>query len=256
MFRSLRLVLAFSLVIAASTSFARAEEPVVVFAAASLKNALDEAAKVFQAQGGSEVRISYGGSLALARQIVAAAPADVFISADEDSMDVAAKANAIKPESRGDFLRNALVAVAPKASALDSLPLTPEALAQALGDGHLATGEVNTVPVGKYAHAALLKLGLWGVAEPHLATADNVRAALGFVARGEAPLGIVYATDAAAEPAVKIVAAFPEDSHPPILYPLALTATAHAGDAQKFLDFLNSAKAGAIFERQGFILVH
>ena len=231
---------------------ARADEQLVVFAAASLKSALDAAAAGFRADSGAEVKISYGGSLALARQIVAGAPADIFASADEESMDEAAKGGAIKAGSRFDLLGNQLVVVAPKQSPLDVLPLTPEAFTQAIGSGRLATGEVSTVPVGRYAKATLQKLGLWNAVEPHLAMTDNVRAALAFVARGEAPIGIVYATDAVADPTVKVVATFPEASHPPILYPFAMTASSHSAAADKFLAYLKSAAGRAIFERQGF----
>jgi molybdate transport system substrate-binding protein len=231
---------------------ARADEPVIVFAAASLKTALDAAAKAFHADGGAELRISYGGSLALARQIVAGAPADIIASADEKSMDEAAKGAAIKADSRFDLLANQLVVIAPKQSSLDALPLTPEAFTQAIGAGHLATGEVNTVPVGRYAKEALRNLGLWSAVEPHLAMTDNVRAALAFVARGEAPLGIVYATDAAADATVKIVATFPEAAHAPIVYPFALTAASHNDAAAKLLIWLKSPAGRMIFEHQGF----
>ena len=252
MFASRLAVLALSLSLASPFALARAEEPVVVFAAASLKTALDEAAARFHADGGAEIKISYGGSLGLARQIVAGAPADLFASADEISMDEAAKGGAIKADTRFDWLGNELVLVAPKAAAFDTLALTPDALGGALGSGKLATGEVNTVPVGKYARASLDKLGLWSLVEPHLAMSDNVRSALAFVARGEAALGIVYATDAAAEPGVKIVARFPDASHAPILYPVAVTAGSHNAAAAKFEDFLKSDAAWPIFARQGF----
>jgi molybdate transport system substrate-binding protein len=245
-------VLTLCLALPALAQPARADEPLVVFAAASLKTALDAAAAGFHADGGPEVKISYGGSLALARQIVAGAPADIFASADEDSMDEAAKGAAIKPESRADMLGNQLVAIAPKQSPLDNLALTPEAFDKAIGAGHLATGEVNTVPVGRYAKETLRNLGLWTVVEPHLAMTDNVRAALAFVARGEAPLGIVYATDAVADPNVKVVATFPDTAHAPILYPFALTASSHNAAAGKFLAYLKSPVAHAIFEKQGF----
>ena len=231
---------------------ARADEPVIAFAAASLKTALDEAAIAFRAADGVEVRISYGGSLALARQIIAGAPADLFASADEESMDEAVKGGAIRPGSRIDLLGNRLVTIAPKPSPIDALALTPEAFVAAIGAGRLATGEVDTVPVGRYARAALTNLGLWSAVEPRLAMTDNVRAALAFVARGEAPLGIVYATDAAADPGVRIVAIFPDDSHAPILYPFALTASSHNGAAEKFLAWLKSPAARRIFERQSF----
>jgi molybdate transport system substrate-binding protein len=232
--------------------FAGADEPVIVFAAASLKSALDEAASGFHAAGGAELRISYGGSLALARQIIAGAPADIFASADEESMNEAAKGGAIKPQSRFDLLGNRLVVIAQKQSSIDTLALTPEAFTQAIGSGPLATGEIDTVPVGRYAKAALQNLGLWSVVEPHLAMTDNVRAALVFVARGEAPLGVVYATDAAADPSVKIVATFPDSSHAPILYPFALTASTRNDAAARFLAWLRSPAGRAAFERQGF----
>jgi molybdate transport system substrate-binding protein len=256
--RSLFRVASMALCLAAfaAPSLARADEPIVVFAAASLKNALDAAAADFHAAGGAEVKISYGGSLALARQIIAGAPADLFAPADEESMDEAAKAKAINAPTRIDLLGNALVVIAPKMSPIDKLALTADAFSQALGTGKLATGEVATVPVGRYAKAALLKLNLWSIVEPHLAMTDNVRAALAFVARGEAPLGIVYATDAAADPSVKIVATFPEDSHPSIRYPFALTGSSHNAAAAKFMTWLTSSAARVNFERQGFKVLH
>jgi len=231
---------------------ARADDAVIVFAAASLKSALDEAAVAFREAEGAELRISYGGSLALARQVIAGAPADIFASADEESMDEAAKGGAIRQQSRFDLLGNRLVVIAQRQSSIDALAFSPDAFTQAIGAGRLVTGEVNSVPVGRYASAALQNLGLWSVVEPRLAMTDNVRAALAFVARGEAPLGIVYATDAAADASVKIVATFPDDSHPPILYPFALTASSHNGAADKFLSWLKSPSGRAIFERQGF----
>ena len=249
-----RLILVLAAMLALATS-AIAADHLVVFAAASLKTALDAAAGAYRAGGGGDVAISYGGSLGLARQIVAGAPADVFASADEESMDEAVKGGAIRAGSRFDLLSNRLVVVAPKSAAINGLALDHDALAKAIGDGRVATGEVETVPIGRYAKASLTKLGLWGVVEPHLAMTDNVRAALAFVARGEAELGIVYATDAAAEPGVKIVATIPEDSHPPITYPFAITAASHDDEARRFLDFLKSPAAGAIFKSQGFGLV-
>ena len=239
-------------VLAAGLGSARADESVIVFAAASMKTALDQVAAAFRADGGVETKISYGGSLALARQLTQGAPADIFVSADEDSMDEAAKGKAIKPESRIDFLANTLVVVANKASSLETLPMTVEGISAAIGSGKLVTGEVDSVPVGKYAKEALTNLNLWSIVSPHLAMTDNVRAALAFVARNEAPLGIVYATDAAAEPAVKVVAVFPASSHKPIVYPAALTMTSSNPSAAKFFGFLRSPAARAIFERQGF----
>lgn len=244
-----------SLLLAFAPAGALAQEKIVVFAAASLKTALDGAAADYHARGGAEVAISYGGSLSLERQIAAGAPADLFASADEESMDVAAKAGAIRADSRVDLLSNRLVVVAPRAAPIDALTLDPKAFEQAIGTGKLATGETNTVPVGKYARASLTKLGLWSVVEPRLAMTSDVRTALAFVARGEAALGIVYATDAAAEPAVKIVATFPDDSHPPILYPFALTAGSHAAAAESFLAYLKSAQGRAFFSAQGFAVI-
>ena len=227
-------------------------DKVVVFAAASLKTALDAAATKFHAAGGAQISLSYGGSLTLARQILAGAPADIFASADEASMDEAAKGAALREGTRADLLTNKLVVVAPKTSALTSVTFDHDGFAKGVGDGKIATGEVATVPVGKYAKAALSKLGDWDIAEPHLAMTPDVRTALGFVARGEATLGIVYATDAAAEPAVKIVATFPEDSHPPIRYPFALIAASKNADADKFLAYLKGPEARALFDAQGF----
>jgi molybdate transport system substrate-binding protein len=247
-----------AILIAALLAFAApafAADRLVVFAAASLKTALDAAAGAYRAGGGGEVAISYGGSLGLARQIVAGAPADVFASADEASMDEAVKGGAIRAGTRFDLLSNRLVVVAPKTAAIDALALDRDALAKEIGDGRVATGEVKTVPIGRYAKASLTKLGLWDIVEPHLAMTDNVRAALAFVARGEARLGIVYATDAAAEPGVKIVATIPDVSHPPITYPFAITAASRNDAAAPFLDFLKSPAAGAIFKSQGFGLV-
>jgi molybdate transport system substrate-binding protein len=234
---------------------ALAQDPVVVFAAASLRTALDGAAADYHAQGGAPTSISYGGSLTLARQLAAGAPADLFASADEASMDEAAKAGAIRTDSRVDLLGNRLVVIAPKTAPIDSLALEPKAFEDAIGAGRIVTGEVKTVPVGEYAKAALTKLGLWDVVEPRLAMTSDVRTALAFVARGEAALGIVYATDAAAEPAVKIVAAIPDDSHPPIRYPFALTAASRNAAAADLLAFLKSKAGQAYFTRQGFSIV-
>ena len=235
---------------------ARADEDVVVFAAASLKTALDEMATLFEHSGGAHVRLSYGGSLALARQIAQGAPADVFASADIASMDVADAAGALRAGARIDLLGNSLVVVAARPSPIDRLELNADALRAALGaDGRIAAGEVNSVPAGKYAKAALTNLGLWPEFGPRLAMSDNVRAALAFVARGELPLGIVYASDARAEPAVKIVARFAAASHPPIVYPFALTARASNPQANKFMAFLRSGSAAAVFEDAGFVML-
>lgn len=190
--------------------------------------------------------------MALAKQIESGAPAEIFLSADVPSMAYLADRNLIQPKTRFDLLGNTLVLIAPRMSKLEKVALTKDALAAAIGSGKIATGDVASVPVGKYAKAALDKLGLWDVAEPHFAFTDNVRSALMFVAREEAPLGIVYLTDAKSEPKVKIVATFPASSHPPIVYPVALTANAKSDGPTKFLNFLKGPEAKAIFREQGF----
>ncbi|MFN3889899.1 MAG: molybdate ABC transporter substrate-binding protein [Beijerinckiaceae bacterium] len=224
----------------------------LIFAAASLKNALDDAAAAWTSSGKPAPRISYAGSPALARQIEQGAPADIFISADTDWMDYLAKRSLIRPGTRTDLLGNAIVIVAPAASAASLPAVTADALSRALGGGRLAVADVKSVPAGKYAKTALEKLGAWDALKHRLAQSENVRAALLFVARGEAPLGIVYRTDAAAEPKVKIVAALPRDSHPPVIYPAAVTSAARSPYSSEFLAFLRSAQARPAFEKQGF----
>ena len=225
---------------------------VTVFAAASLKNALDDAAKKYEAKTGDKVVVSYAASSALAKQIEQAAPADIFFSADLDWMDYLEQRKLIDPASRHTLLGNTLVLVAPKDSTVSLVIEKNFPLLQALGpDGKLAMASVDSVPAGKYGKAALTYLGVWDTVAPRVAQAENVRAALTFVARGEAPLGIVYGTDARSEPAVKVVGTFPEDSHPKILYPVALTSSAKP-EAHKFLEFLLSSEAAPSFEAQGF----
>jgi len=224
----------------------------VVFAAASLKNALDQVAEDYEAKTGHKVTVSYAGSSALAKQIEQGAPADIFISADLDWMDYLAGKSLIRNETRRNLLGNALVLVAPADSTL-AIKIAPGFdLAKALGDGKLAVADPAAVPAGKYAKASLEKLGVWDSVKDKLAQAENVRAALAFIAQGEAPLGIVYQTDAAAEPKVKIVDSFPADSHPPIVYPVAQTASSTNPDASAFLDYLGSEDARKVFEGQGF----
>jgi molybdate transport system substrate-binding protein len=228
------------------------EKDVTVFAAASLKDALDAVGAAWQRDTGKHVVVSYAASSALANQIEAGAPADLFISADLDWMDYLAKKGLIDAASRVTLLGNRLVIVAAKDSTT-SLNIAPGFdLAGALAGGRLAIGDVAAVPVGKYGKAALETLGVWSSVESRIAQAENVRAALLLVSRGEAPLGIVYATDAAADPNVKIVGTFPEDSHPRILYPAALIKGGASPDAGRFLDYLKSPAAKPLFERQGF----
>ncbi|MET0746021.1 MAG: molybdate ABC transporter substrate-binding protein [Microvirga sp.] len=229
------------------------EKELVVFAAASMKNALDEAADTFARQTGKPAaRISYAASNTLAKQIEAGAPADVFISADLDWMDYLAQKNLIRPETRISLLGNRIVIVAPKGSARPIAVQPGFDLASGLGGGRLAMGNVDAVPAGKYGKAALEKLGAWDGVKDHVAQAESVRAALLLVSRGEAPLGIVYQTDAAADPNVAVVGSFPPDSHPPIVYPVAVTKDSTHPGAQDFVNFLRSGAARPIFEKQGF----
>jgi len=223
-----------------------------VFAAASLKDALDQVSKAWQAKTGKQATISYAASSTLAKQIEQGAPADVFISADLDWMDYLAKLNLIKPDTRLNLLGNRIVLIAPKDSEL-SVTIEPNfPLASLLGDGRLAIANVDSVPAGKYGKAALTKLGVWNAVSSKLAQSENVRAALVLVSRGEAPLGIVYATDAKADPNVKILDTFPAYTHPPIIYPVAMVAPEYGPGAQEFVAFLKSPEAKAIFEAQGF----
>ncbi|MBS0233118.1 MAG: molybdate ABC transporter substrate-binding protein [Proteobacteria bacterium] len=227
-----------------------------IFAAASLRNALDDAAKAFEKNTGDKVVISYAGSSALAKQIEQGAPADIFISADLDWMDYVAKAKLIKNDTRFNLLGNRLVLIAPKDSTVAVKIAKDFPLATILGDNHIAMADVKSVPAGKYGSAALKKLGVWSSVKPKVAQAANVRAALALVAQGEAPLGIVYETDAAAEPKVKIVGVFPDDTHPPIIYPIAITAATKNADAAKaFIDYLKTPDAQAFFTRQGFTIL-
>jgi molybdate transport system substrate-binding protein len=227
-----------------------------IFAAASLKNALDGAAPAYEKNTGNKSAISYAGSSVLAKQIEQGAPADIFISADLDWMDYVAKAKLIKDETRTNFLDNRLVLIAPAGSSVSLKIANGFAIAAALGDGHIAMANVKSVPAGKYGSAALEKLGVWSAVESKVAQADNVRAALSLVARGQAPLGIVYETDAASEPKVKIVDVFPEDTHPPIIYPVAITAASKNTDAAAaFIAYLKSADGQAHFTKQSFTIL-
>jgi molybdate transport system substrate-binding protein len=241
------------LAIAATPWQAAAQQrSILVFAAASMKNALDDVDDAFTKQSGVKVVASYAASSALMKQIEQNAPADVFLSAGVDWMDYGAKRNLIKPDTRFDLLGNRLVLIAPKDSTVSDVAIAPGFnLAALAGDGRIAVGDVRAVPAGLYAKAALEKLGVWAAVEPKLAMAENVRVALVLVARGEAPLGIVYETDAKIDANVKIVGVFPEDSHPPIVYPVALTANAKP-DAVPYLAFLRTQAAKTIFERYGF----
>ncbi len=231
------------------------DKSITVFAAASMKNALDDVDAAFTRKAGVKVVASYEASSALMKQIEGGAPADVFVSADLKWMDYGAERKLIKDDTRINLLGNALVLIAGKDSKIGNVAIKPGFdLAELAGDGRIATGDVKAVPVGIYAQAALEKLGVWSSVASKMAMTANVRAALILVARGEAPLGIVYSTDAKVEPGVKIVGTFPEDSHPPIVYPVAATATAKP-DATPYLAFLRSQDAKAIFEKYGFTVL-
>jgi len=246
-------LLAFTVLFGSLTPPASAQDKsLTVFAAASMKNALDDVDTAYTAKTGVKISASYAASSALAKQIEQGAPADIFVSADTDWMDYAIGKKSINVPTRVDLLGNSIVLIAPKDSRIDNVTIGQGFdLSKLAGDGKIATGDVKAVPVGKYAKAALEKLGAWQAAEPKFAMAESVRAALALVARGEAVLGIVYSTDAKVEPGVKIVGTFPADSHPPIIYPVAATTTAKP-DASGYLAFLKTSAAKAIFEKYGF----
>ena len=223
-----------------------------IFAAASLKEALDENVKALTAKSGYQVRVSYAGSNALARQIENGAPADLFIPADEEWMDYAAQKNLISAGTRRNLVTNRLVLIAPVDSKVQ-LRIAPKfALAQALQGGRLALANPDAVPAGKYARAALTNLGIWGEVEKSLTRSENVRASLVLVARGEAPLGIVYATDAKAEPKVRVVDTFAANLHPPVVYPAAIVAGKVNPVTQALLNYLSNAEARTVWSKYGF----
>ncbi len=228
---------------------------VVVFAAASLKNALDEVAAQWQRVTAKKAVISYAASNTLIKQIEQSAPADIFISADLAWMDYGQQKGLIKPESRFNLLGNRLVLIAPKGSNVSADIRPGFDLSALLKGGRLAMANVDAVPAGKYGKAALEKLGAWNAVKDKIAQAENVRAALVLVSRGEAPLGIVYQTDAASDPTVKIVGTFPENTHPPIIYPVALTKESTNPEAPALLNYLHSPAARSAFERQGFTVL-
>jgi molybdate transport system substrate-binding protein len=237
------------------TAASAQNQKLIVFAAASLKDALDEANAAYQREKGQETVTSYAASSTLAKQIEAAAPADIFVSADLDWMDYLAKRNLVKPGTRANLLGNRLVLIAPVNSG-GQLSIAPNfPLARALGNGRLAIADPNGVPAGRYAKAALESLGVWSSVAGRLAPAENVRATLALVSRGEAPLGIVYQTDANSDKGVQVVGTFPDDSHPPIIYPIAVVAASTSPGAPGYVAFLKSPTARAIFEKQGFTVL-
>ncbi len=250
--RGLRVSLAVALlVLTPFVALAQGARPITVLAAASLTNVLQEVGKGYESGSGKKVAFSFAASMILAKQIEASAGADLFISADSESMDYLESKNLIAKATRTNLLRNRLVLVAPADSAI-RLSIAPRfKLAEALHGGRLALATIESVPAGRYGKAALTTLGVWDSVKDHLAQGEDVRATLAYVARGEAPLGIVYATDARIEPRVRVVATFPENTHEPILYPAALTKDANP-DAARFLAFLKGAEAGRMFSSAGF----
>ncbi len=245
------LIAAVALLLAGSPAVAQPRGPLVL-AAASLQESLNAAADRWAAMGHPRPVLSFAGSPALASQIEAGAPADLYISADEEWMDHVAARGLVRRGTRASFLTSSLVLVAPAASRV-SLAIAPRfPLARALGSGRLAMADPDTVPAGKYGKEALTRLGVWPSVEGRIARAENVRAALALVYRGEAPLGIVYATDARAAPGVRVVGTFPASSHTPIVYLLATLSASKSRDAEGFRRFLISAEGKAIFHRFGF----
>ena len=231
------------------------DKTITVFAAASMTNALDDVDAAFTKQTGVKVVTSYDASSALMKQIEGGAPADAFVSADLKWMDYGVEKKVINESTRINLLGNVLVLIAAKDAKIDPVDIEPGFdLAKLAGDGRIATGNVNAVPVGLYAKAALEKLGAWASVEPKMKLAANVRVALACIARGEAPLGIVYATDAKIEPRVKVVGVFPDNSHDPIIYPVAATVNAKPG-TMRYLAFLRSAATKAMFEGYGFLML-
>jgi len=255
---------AWSAAVLSALPAAAATDEIVVFAAASLTNAMADIEQAFEAATGHDLVVSLAGSSALARQIQAGAPADVFISANPGWMDRLEADGLLEVGTRVDLLSNSIVLIAAGAEAGSGsgpdtaapVRIGPDLdLAGLLGDGRLAMALVDAVPAGIYGKAALESLGLWSGIEAQVAQADNVRAALAFVATGEAPYGIVYATDAAAEDSVTVVGTFPADTHPPIVYPAADLATRDTDAESAFLDYLRGPEARAAFERQGFAVI-
>lgn len=247
--------LAFATALTVLAPFAARAGDVTVFAAASLKNAMEEVAADWTDETGHTATVSFAGTSALARQIQQGAPADVFLSANADWMDVLEEDGLIAPETRFDLLRNRIVLIASGTGA-EPVGIAPGFdLAGMLGDGRLAMALVDAVPAGIYGKAALKNLGIWDEVEPKVAQADNVRAALAFVSTGEAPMGIVYATDAGAGDNVTVIGTFPADTHPPIVYPAAAIAGSDNPLNDDFLAFLRSATAREAFERQGFTVI-
>jgi molybdate transport system substrate-binding protein len=253
MHKSLAIVVtAFALLLPGVVAAAPARQAPLVLAAASLQESMNAAADAWKAKGHPRPRISFAGSSALARQIEAGAPADLFVSADEPWMDEVQSKGLLRKGSRVSFLRNALVLIAPRASTVRLRVGAGMPLARALGPGRLAVADPAGVPAGVYARQALTRLGVWNAVQGRLAPGESVRAALALVSRGAAPLGVVYATDARADPGVRVVGTFPAASHDPISYPVALIAASRNPEAEGFRRYLVSSEGKAVFRRFGF----
>jgi molybdate transport system substrate-binding protein len=244
--------LVFAAVVLPSPVAAQSRADVTIFAAASLRDALDELARKYERQGRGKAAVSYAGSPMLARQIEKGAPADLFISADTDWMDYMAKRGLIRIETRVNLLSNRLVLIAPADSRVQLTIGRGFPLAALLGDRRLAMADPDSVPAGKYGRVALEGLGVWGEVAPKVARAENVRAALALVARAETPFGIVYRTDALAERRVRIVGEFARTLHPEIVYPAAVVASSRSKIAVEYLHYLRSQAALAVWQRHGF----
>lgn len=231
------------------------QEPITVFAAASMTDALQDLAQRYMADGGGDVRFSFAASSSLARQVEAGAPADIFISANVEWMDYLAERNLIVADSRTDPVGNNLVMIAPVDSSLSHVDIAPGFDIAALvgANGKIATGDPAHVPVGIYAQQALEHLGVWSTAEPIIARADSVRAALALVERGETPIGVVYSTDARANSKVKIVGVFPQDSYPSIIYPFAIVKGRDQEPVRRFFSFITTGPAAKVYEKFGFL---
>lgn len=241
-----------ALVLGLSAATVRAEE-VVVFAAASLTNALNEVGAAFAAQTGHTMKPSYAASSALAKQVEQGAPAHVFASADLKWMDYMAEKKLVDPDTRFNLLGNTLVLVAPADSPTSKVEIDPKTdIAALVGTGHVATGNPDSVPVGLYFKQAMQRSGQWEAVRPKIASTDSVRAALAFVERGEVPYGVVYATDAAVSKKVKVVGVFPDTMHDPIVYPFALVAGKESPAAKALLDYIRSPAAKGVFVKHGF----
>ena len=251
----IRRALALLLSLAFSASGPAAAD-VTVFAAASVKEALDEVVGRFDADAGYRTRVSYGASSVLARQIEHGAPADLFLSADVEWMDYLTARKLIDAKSRVALLSNRLVLISPAGSKVKVAIAPGFPLGELLGTNRLAMADPDHVPAGRYAQSALETLGAWTGVSGKIAPTENVRAALALVARRETPLGIVYRTDALAERKVRIVAEFPVSAHPRIVYPAALSASSRSPAAVQLLAFLQSQIAHAIWEKHGFTVLH